>query len=87
MANYRLRFHLKRVVTCFIAAESEEDIDNFMTENPDFQVLDDYPELVEDDESSYDQDSEVGDYELTEDNSVHPMFKITPGLSLVEIDE
>ncbi len=74
-------------MTCFVEAESEDDIDDFMTENPTFDPLEDAPEIVEADETVYDEESELGDYEFVEDNSVRALYVITPGLELLEIDE
>ncbi len=86
MPTFRLRFHLKRTVTCFVEAECEEDIDDFMMENPSFDPLEDAPEIVESDETEYDEEDEAGDYEIVEDPNVTAAYIITPGLELLEID-
>jgi len=86
MPTFRLKFHFKRTVTCFVEAESEDDIDDFMNENPTFDPLEDAPEIVESDETSYDEDSDLGDYEIVEDNGVLAEFVITPALELEEIE-
>ncbi len=85
MATYRLDIHYKRTVTAYIEAEDESDIDEFLTENADFDMLEDYPELVEGDETRFDEDDE-GDYELTQVEGVTAGWVITPGLELVERD-
>lgn len=87
MPTYRVKFHFKRTLTCFVEAESESDIDDFMTENPAFNPLEDAPELVEEDETGYDEDEDaLGDYEVVEDDNVSAMFAITPGLELQELE-
>ncbi len=86
MPTFRLVFHFKRTVTCLVEAESENDIDDFMLENPTFDPLEDAPDIVEEDETSYDEDSERGDYEIIEDNNVVANFVITPALELEEIE-
>ncbi len=86
MPTYRLQFHFKRTVTCLVEAESEEDIDDFMSENPTFDPTEDAPEIIESDETFYDEESELGDYEIVEDNSVTAGFVITPALELEEIE-
>lgn len=68
-------------------AESESDIDDFMNENPAFNPIEDAPELVEEDQTGYDDDEDaLGDYEIVEDDNVTAMYTITPGLELVEIE-
>lgn len=85
MSKFKVTFHYKREVSIFVEAEDEADIDGFFTENPTFDVLEDYPHLVESDESSFDQESEEGDYEITETN-VTPSCVITPGFELEELE-
>lgn len=86
MPTYRLDLHYTRKLTTFIQAEDESDIDQFLTENPDFNMLEDYPELVEQDETSRDDDNDLGDYDLTEVSGITAGWVITPGLELVEAE-
>ncbi len=86
MPSFRLVFHLTRKVTCFVEAEAEGDIDDFMSENPHFNPIEDAPEMVDSDETCYDEESELGDYEIVEDSNVRPEWIITPGLALEEIE-
>lgn len=86
MPTYRLDIHYKRTVTAYIEAEDESDIDDFLTENSDFDMLEDYPALVEGDETRLDEEGEEGDYDLTQVDGITAGWVITPGLELVERD-
>ncbi len=90
MPTYRLDIHLRRTVTAYIQAEDESDIDEFLVQNPDFNILEDYPEMVEGDETSPctdddDTNEELG-YDLTECDGVTAGWVITPALQLEELD-
>lgn len=85
MPTYRLDFYLRRKVTAFIQAEDEADIDEFLTTNSDFNALEDYPEIIEHDETFRDEDDE-GDYELTQVEGITAGWQITPGGELVETE-
>ncbi len=87
MPTFRLNFYFRRTLTCFVEAESESDIDDFMTDNPAFNPIEDCPDMIEDDETGLDEEDETGDYDFVEDNNVSAAFVITPGLQLLEIDE
>ncbi len=87
MPNFRVRFHYKRTVTAYIKAEDESDIDDFMSDNPAFNLVEDCPEMIEEDETEFDAESEVGDYEVIEDPEVDAGFTITPGLQIVENED
>ncbi len=85
MPVYAVKFYFKRVITCHLEAEDERDIDAFMVENPAFNPVEDAPEIIDEDETGIDEDSEQGDYDLVEvDCSAN--FMITPGLELREIE-
>lgn len=86
MPTYRLDLHYRRTLTAYIEAEDESDIDEFLTKNSDFNMLEDYPELIEEDETVIDVDNDLGDYDLTQVSGVAPNWCITPGLELEEIE-
>jgi hypothetical protein len=79
MSTFRVTFHYKREVTAFIEAESESDIDAFLVDNPDFDILEDYPYLIESDETKFDIESEYGDYEVTLSDEITSNWLIVNG--------
>ncbi len=84
MKVFRVVFHYKREVAAYIEAEDEADIDGYLTENPTFDILEDHPELIESDESSFDPENEYGDYEVQDAGNVTTSWVITPGFELQE---
>jgi hypothetical protein len=87
MHTYRVDFHYKRVVTAYLAAERERDIDAFLMERPGFNPIEDCPEIIESDETSFDEESEQGDYDVVQvGEGGMAAYVITPGLQLREIE-
>ena len=87
MPTYRLQFHLKRKITCYVDAESESDIDDFLEENESFNPVEDEPGMVDEDDSGWDDDEDrPGDYSIVEEESITANYIITPGLELLEKD-
>ncbi len=85
MATYRLEIHYRRTVTAFVEAADEADIDEFLSNHEDFDVLEDYPEIIEHDETYIDEDNEDGDYDLTQVDGITAGWVVTPN-SITEKD-
>lgn len=79
MSAYRVQVTSERTVTFYVEAEEKDDVLCFLDSNPEW-TPGDVPGLID----VVGDELEV-DYSVDSEHTVVPLFRITPGLDLVEL--
>ncbi len=82
MSVFRVEFSYVRTVVTHLEAETEDDIHEFLEDNPDWDILEDAAEIVDEDETVMDGDCE---YHVEPSAGVSADYGIHVG-QLVEIE-
>ena len=88
MPCYRVEFYQRRTIVTHLQAESEDDIHDFLADNPNWNILEDAPEAIdEDDTEEFDDDElhDAGDYAVVPGDGVDPLYGIHEGC-FVEVE-
>lgn len=80
MGVYKVSFTYSRTVTTYLEAEDEEEIEDFLDDNEDWDVLEHAPEIIDEDETSPDYD-----YSIEREKKVVANYAIEGG-QIVEVD-
>ena len=85
MPVYRVEFNYLRRVVTHLAADSPDDIHEFLEDNPTWDILEDAPEIVDHDDTVVVDDDWDGDYAVTPCTGRTANYGIHEGL-IIEVE-